>query len=433
MNYQNIREEELKNLVSRDIFPKFDCTRIIGNIDFCVGPKNIKQMDRQAELFASQPWYLWAEAKKGQTDLYKDLVQLILTIGKARTFDQHLPPKYLGAFDSNSIAFIPYHDIQEIFYLNDFNWNVTPSNHDSREFGLVLSKVQTTLQQQSLIFDWQQDSAQIKEFVKNNFVASSFDSIAKIQIDKNNFISVYNKWLLKVEPSININWDDVRKNGIISADFYLADLLSHENKTLKEKLFVLLQQNQYDLTQKKNDDMGMFPHYYFNFKDKQQAHTEFWNIYQRPPKEEYWDYIIERRDRLVPQDIRERKGSFFTPQTWVELSQKYLADSLGQDWQDEFTVWDCAAGTGNLLHGLTNKYNIWASTIDKADVDVMLERVESGANLLKNHIFQFDFLNDSWDKLPKPLFDIIQDPEQRKKTSHLYQPALCGSDYGNNG
>jgi hypothetical protein len=40
-------------------------------------------------------------------------------------------------------------------------------------------------------------------------------------------------------------------------------------------------------------------------------------------------------------------------------------------------VWDCAAGTGNLLTGLTNKYNIWASTLDTQDVDVMYERIDS--------------------------------------------------------
>ena len=39
MPYQNIREEELKNQVARDYFRDFDCTRIIGNVDFCVVPK----------------------------------------------------------------------------------------------------------------------------------------------------------------------------------------------------------------------------------------------------------------------------------------------------------------------------------------------------------------------------------------------------------
>jgi len=124
-------------------------------------------------------------------------------------------------------------------------------------------------------------------------------------------------------------------------------------------------------------------------------------------------YVSDRI--LVPQDIRERKGSFFTPQQWVELSQKYIGDVLGEDWQDEYYIWDCAAGTGNLLAGLTNKYNIWASTLDKADVDVIHDRIKNGANLLEDHVFQFDFLNDDFTKLPKGLQDIINSEKKRKK------------------
>ena len=112
---------------------------------------------------------------------------------------------------------------------------------------------------------------------------------------------------------------------------------------------------------------------------------------------------------------REITGSFYTPQIWVELSQKYLADVLGENWQDEYYIWDCAAGTGNLLTGLTHKYNIWASTLDKQDVDVMHDRIKNGANLLEDHVFQFDFLNDEFTKLPLPLQNIINDPEKRKK------------------
>ncbi len=181
----------------------------------------------------------------------------------------------------------------------------------------------------------------------------------------------------------------------------------------------------------------MFSHSETSFTDKQVAHTQFWNKYDRPPKEEYWDYIVERRDLLVPQDVRERKGSFFTPQIWVELSQKYLTDVLGVDWQDEYYIWDCAAGTGNLLTGLTNKYNIWASTLDNQDVDVMHERIDTmnrnslngnGANLLKEHAFQFDFLNDEFSKLPRPLQEIINDPEKRKKMVVYINPPYAEGD-----
>ncbi|MCU0447627.1 MAG: hypothetical protein MUE85_22230, partial [Microscillaceae bacterium] len=40
---------------------------------------------------------------------------------------------------------------------------------------------------------------------------------------------------------------------------------------------------------------------------------------------------------------------------------------------------------------------------------------KNGANLLEDHVFQFDFLNDSFDKLPPSLQKIINDPEKRKK------------------
>ena len=407
MKYQNIREEELKNKIAQDYFWIYDCSKIIGNVDFCVC------MHQSQQELSEQESLLWAEAKKGSSDIYKSIVQLILTIGKARTFDKFLPPAMLGAFDGEKIAFIPYNDIHEVFYINDFNWNVTPSNHDTKEFKLIHEKVKTIIDCKALLFNFLNDDRELKKFIRKNFIVGKF-GLTKTKIDKNNFMVIYNKWLQSVKPTIAVNWDAAKKNGIIDGDFYLADLLSQENNTLKEKLFVLLKNDHYELDRKINE-MGMFNSSRTDFSDKQVAHTQFWNKFERPPKEEYWDYIVERRDLLVPQDVRERKGSFFTPQIWVELSQKYLTDVLGEDWQDEYYVWDCAAGTGNLLNGLTNKYNIWASTLDKQDVEVMHDRIKNGANLLDDHVFQFDFLNDNFSKLPKPLQDIINNPDKRKK------------------
>lgn len=408
MKYAHIREEELKNKVAYDYFKGYDCTKIIGNVDFCVCP-----LRPQGDFFADDESLLWAEAKQGRSDIYNSIVQLILTIGKARTFDKVLPPPMLGAFDGEKVAFIPYSEIHDVFYQNDFNWNVTPSNYETKEFKQVHSKVKGAIDSGALLFHFEKDEKELKKFIKNNFVAGK-QKLTKTRIDKNNFMVIYNKWLQAVKPTIDVKWDFAKKKGIIDGDFYLADLLSSENQTIKEKLFVLLKHDHYELD-REVDAAGMFSRKSAVFNDNQTAHKQFWNRYERPPKEEYWDYIIGRRDLLVPQDVRERKGSFFTPQIWVELSQKYLTDTLGEDWQDDYTIWDCAAGTGNLLIGLTNKYNIWASTLDQQDVDVMRDRVKNGANLLDSHVFQFDFLNDDFSKLPAPLLDIINDPEKRKK------------------
>jgi hypothetical protein len=423
MSYNiQLREEELKNKIAKDYFWIYDTTKIIGNIDFCVA------MHQSKKELLEQESLLWAEAKKGVSDIYKSFVQLILTIGKARTYEKFLPPTMLGAFDAEKIAFIPYNDIHEIFYLNDFNWNVAPSNHESKEFKIVLAKVKNILDRNTLLYYYEKDDKELKKFIKTNFVVGKF-GFTKTRIDKNNFIVIYNKWLQVVKPTIAVNWDIAKKKGVIDGDFYLADLLSNDNITLKDKLFVVLKSTRYELN-RHQDEYGAFISSRVEFNDNLKAHHQFWNKYERPPKEEYWDYIVERRDLLVPQDVRERKGSFFTPQIWVELSQKYLTDVLGEDWQDEYYIWDCAAGTGNLLTGLTNKYNVWASTLDKQDVEVMRDRIKNGANLLEDHVFQFDFLNDDFSTLPKPLLNIINDPEERKKLVVYINPPYAEATDG---
>ena len=415
MYYKNIREEELKNKVGEDWFKNFDTTEIIGNIDFSVFPS-------QGDLFGRIP-LLWAEAKTGNYDTTTMFVQLILTIGKARTFDKTLPPAFLGAFDFQKIAFVPYISIQDIFYLNDFNWNVTPSNHETKEFQLIKERIEKTLKQNAHIYDYEKDAKELKFFIDRNIANSTHT--AKIKIDKNNFIPIYLRWLDIVKPSIEVNWDDLKKVGILDSDFYLADLFVDDKNTqnieddqsIRDSLFVIYQNQGYKIAKENLNQMFDAT---ISIRNKE-VYQQFWKRYKRPPLKEYQEYIIERRDLLVPQDIRERKGAFFTPRQWVELSQKYLTDYLGENWQDEYYIWDCAAGTGNLLAGLTNKYNIYASTLDQADVNVMHERIEHGANLLKNHVFQFDFLNDEFipqkegGKMTDSLYEIISNEEKRKK------------------
>jgi hypothetical protein len=409
MKYKNIREEELKNKVGADWFKNFDTTEIIGNIDFSVFPK-------QDNLFGRTP-LLWAEAKTGNFDIPAMFVQLILTIGKARTFDKTLPPAFLGAFDFKKIAFIPYLSVQDIFYLNDFNWNVTPSNHETKEFQLIKERIEATLKQNTYVFDYEKDAKDLESFIKNNVAKAVTTS--KLKIDKNNFIPIYLRWLEIIKPNIDVNWDELKKANILDSDFYLADLFVDDKDTqnidddltIRDSLFVVYQNQGYKIA--KENIRQMFDAT-INLKNKE-TYLQFWKRYKRPPLKEFQDYIIERRDLLVPQDIRERKGAFFTPRIWVELSQKYLTDYLGENWQDDYFIWDCAAGTGNLLAGLTIKYNIYASTLDQADVSVIHERIDHGANLLKNNVFQFDFLNDDFSKLPQSLQDIINNEEKRKK------------------
>jgi len=408
--YNNLQEEELKLVIAEQFFAQYDCKPRIGKIDFCVTQIQDAKHPTEGRETVS---LLWAEAKRGVvTDIYKPLVQLILTIGKARTFETYLPPTFLAAFDAEKIAFIPYKEVLPFFSLNDFNWNVTPSDDTSREFGLLYAAVKDTLERTSYIFRYDAHEAELREFIKQHMSGSS----EQIQINKNNFVSIYQRWLTQVQPSIDVKWDVLKKNGLLDGDFFLADLLSRENMTIGEKLFVLLQNSKY-VVDRDIDEGGIIRAGEIYFNDQQRAHHQFWQIYQRPPEAEYRDHIIERRDLLVSPDLRERKGSFFTPQEWVTLSQEYLAKAFGKNWQSEYYVWDCAAGTGNLLNGLTEKSRIWASTLDPQDVRVVHERIanDNATNLVPEHVFQFDFLNDPFSKLPESLQKVLNDPKKQNK------------------
>ena len=416
---KTIQEEELKNKVREEWFNKYDNTGIPGKVDFYVGHDNNT--------------YLWAEAKRGvKRDIYEQFVQLILTIGKDRRFDQLEAPDYLGSFDAEKIGFVHYDEISDVFELNDFNWQVAPSDHTTKEFKQLYELVHETLKEHVFIFNFEQQGDSLRFFIKDKFSLTGRRA-SKINVNKNNFPHIYRRWLKEVKPSLAVDWEDLAPRGIYDCDFFLADLMSQENTTLLENLSVLLKLNYYKVvTGHRQGGLPLFTDIQFN--DNQMAHRLFWQRYKRPPREEYRDYIIERSDRLRPQNVRMYHGAYYTPLKWVEKAQEYLAMELGEDWQDNYYVWDCAAGTGNLLAGLVNKNNLWASTLEQADVATMNQRIEDGFNMYRNHVFQFDFLNDflldytndegefKQSKVPPALQAILKDEEERKKLLIFINP-----------
>lgn len=413
-----LSEEPLKSKIKDLYFSKFNY--VGAKIDFCI----TQNLGLLGEINL-----LWAEAKQGKSELKKSFVQLVLTIGKYKFYTEQTP-NLLCAFDGEKIAFLPFACLQEIFYQSDINFSVTPSNHTSEQFLKLLKELDSILNT-AQIFYYEKNDEELKTFIKENLTS---ENISKIKIDKNNFVSIYHKWNKMVKDTISIDWNLAKKSGIIDADFYLADLLSSENETISQNLFAILKKDYYEFNKTKSD-LGSIINERTSFKDNQKAHHEFWAIYERPPREEFWDYIIKRRDLLVDQDIRERKGAFFTPRIWVDKACEYLSKTFGKDYEEEYYIWDLAGGTGNLLANFTNKKNIFCSTLDKADIDVIHERIKNGANLFENHVFEFDFLNDEFfdkydnkgniikkSKLPLILQEILKDENKRKKLIIFINP-----------
>ncbi|MFA8014195.1 hypothetical protein [Helicobacter pylori] len=403
-DFSSLNEEPLKNQIKAEFFKDKKFLYSGDKIDFMLSYKHPN---------AILP-ILWGEAKRGNfDDLDKAFTQLLLTIGKHKLYTHHTPP-YLCAFDAFRMEFIAYDDtITKFLHESGINFSITPSNHNTDGFKYALDVFKAKCKSHKFVFNFKTQSQECKEFIENHLNSSHL--LNKIQIDKNNFFTIYQKWFEAVKPTIDIDWEMAKTKGILDADYYLADLLSDGDKTIIEKLQTILSSNYYKLKRGVNE-LGKIDFMEIGFTDGQQAHKEFWRIYERPPKVEFQAFILERRDLLVPSDVRERKGAFFTPRIWVEKSQEYLAKALGQDYQEDYIIWDCAGGTGNLLNGLTNKANCFLSTLDSNDVAIVKELAAANKlNLLENHVFQFDFLNDDFNKVPKSLQEILNDKEKRKK------------------
>jgi hypothetical protein len=321
--YSSIREEELKNRVAADFFGAYDCTRIVGNIDFCV---SAKVRDSHQMSFMPEETFFWAEAKNHPTDIYQMLAQLILTIHNESSRLDLQPPRFIGCFDNEKIAFVEYHNILPVFSLNDFNWTQTPSSVDNKTIETLRGIL--TLEKVS-VFRFGDDEAEIKNFIRKNLVLG-LSADFSMHVDKNNFIFVYQKWRNSVLPYIDAPWEILKKKySLYDRDFFLAELNTDDCGTVAvdddrsaEDFYIEFNASSrlpYSIRRKNEDELDISLS--FGFKpDGMEAYAAFWRRYKRPPKKEYWDYIVSRLDLLVPQDVRERKGSFFTPAIWVEKS-----------------------------------------------------------------------------------------------------------------
>jgi hypothetical protein len=112
---------------------------------------------------------------------------------------------------------------------------------------------------------------------------------------------------------------------------------------------------------------------------------------------------------------------------------------LGKNWQKNYVVWDMCCGVGNLEVKHSNHRNIYMSTLDQDDVDVM----RATKTCVAAERFQYDYLNDDitddgeidyslTNKVPQGLRDAIA---KGKKLLVLINPpyAEAANSQGNEG
>lgn len=106
-------------------------------------------------------------------------------------------------------------------------------------------------------------------------------------------------------------------------------------------------------------------------------------------------------DRLIEDTDRRNSGDFWTPTLFVDYAHKMISEQLGEDWKDKYVVWDNCCGTKNLTRDYHFK-ELYCSTLFDSEL-------ETGKRYNKEATtFQFDFLNDPLEKLPKGLLDAFE-------------------------
>jgi hypothetical protein len=94
----------------------------------------------------------------------------------------------------------------------------------------------------------------------------------------------------------------------------------------------------------------------------------------------------------------------------VDKAYDKLTETLGANWQKDYIVWDMCCGVGNLEVKHSNPRNLYMSTLDQADIDVM----KATKTCVSATRFQYDYLND----------DITDDGQIDYSLSNKVPPAL---------
>jgi len=244
--------------------------------------------------------------------------------------------------------------------------------------------------------------------------------IIRTQITPDNLKQVFDKWVDMIGKEIK---------GVTGDDYallFFADVMSDGTTSTHNDLPA-------ELLHKGNSPVFSLGGKIYELGNRE-GYRQFWAIYHRPPKTEYRDYLLERRDTLIPIDERSFKGAYYTPLNVVDKAYDKLTETLGNNWQKDYIVWDMCCGVGNLEVKHSNPRNIYMSTLDEADVDVM----KATKTCVAATRFQYDYLNDDitdegkidytlTNKIPQPLRDAIA---KGKKILVLMNPPYAESGEG---
>ncbi len=323
----------------------------------------------QKNLIDIQTEEIWFEAKdKTNTTTYQMFTQLLHYVQMALDRGEHIPP-FLCVIDKEKAAVMKTSDVLPLLEKKIIKWGKSASNYTEEALAVVSAHI-------GVYFVSFKIATHEEEFIETIKNAIKKGDIIRTQITPDNLKQVFDKWVQMIGKEVRdvaeekyalLFFADIMNDGTVSTHVNLPAQLLYKNN---EPVFSL-EGKLYELGNK-------------------EGYRQFWAIYHKPPKAEYRDYLLERRDSLIPVDERSFKGAYYTPLHVVDKAYDKLTETLGNNWQKDYIVWDMCCGVGNLEVKHSNPRNIYMSTLDQADVDVM----KATKTCVSATRFQYDYLND---------------------------------------
>lgn len=312
---------------------------------------------------------IWFEAKDtGKVSSYAMFTQLLHYVQVALNKGETVPP-LLAVIDTEKAALMKSADVLPFLAKKTVKWGKSASQYSQEALDEISAHIGTHFVSFKI-------ATHEDEFISTVKAAIKSGDIIRTQITPDNLKQVFDKWVEMIGREIEgvseddyalLFFADIMHDGTVSTHANLPAELMHKNGapvfSLGGKIYEL---------------------------GNKEGYRQFWAIYHKPPKSEYRDYLLERRDSLIPLDERSFKGAYYTPLAVVDKAYDKLAETLGKNWQKDYIVWDMCCGVGNLEVKHSNPRNIYMSTLDEADVDVM----KATKTCVAAQRFQYDYLND---------------------------------------
>ena len=336
-----------------------------------LGLKNVSkgQVDIQTDA-------IWFEAKSDPKPVLAMFAQLLFYVRQAHSTGQPIPA-FLAVIDREKAAILDTELARPVLDDEAIAWPTAASSVGKAYIAQVAAHIEGHFTTYTVATDERMFAAAVK-------AAISEGRVVRTPITRDNLRQAFNKWEEMVGRELGVP----KGHEGDYAELFFADIMHDDvaDETAMNGLSARLGRE------------GGTPVFYLKrgkayerFQPSSlRGYRNFWRIYDRPPAKKDRDYLLERRDMLLPIDEQKFKGAYYTPPHIVDKAYDLLTAALGEGWQEKYIIWDMCCGVGNLELSHSNPRNLFMSTLDEPDIDNIRARgLFPGAE-----IFQYDYLND---------------------------------------